>query len=146
MPQVNATRNQSTFNYSQVKPFIFNNRFIETKLVNTSSAAALDVNPFIIVAQHTTAGTVVPAVGGENSNLPLIVGIAKYPGGSIPASGQLNINVCTKGTIDPSFITLPSGVTWDTAVSSGGKTLRNYMESIGFHFEAATEHTYLDNQ
>ena len=63
---------------------------------------------------------------------------------TIEANGTKNINICTKGTIDGTALSLPEGVTLETAV--GNKTLSDVLEGLGFHIDTSTiENTKIEN-
>ncbi len=72
-----------------------------------------------------------------SSNLADVIGITAVDGSVALDGGETSfINICTKGTIDGNFLTLPSGVTLDTVV--GAKILRDIIESLGIHVDTSS--------
>jgi hypothetical protein len=140
--QTNVTRNQSTATYEKKKVFIFDNRYIEGNIYNASEEDPIVFKPFSLVRRNTTNNHFIPAISG--ATLADVIGISTNDSDiTVEAEGTAYINVCTKGTIDSQYLSLPSGVTLDTTV--GNKKLRDVLEAIGFHFEVGVEHTKFDN-
>lgn len=137
--QRNATRNQSTADYSHKCIFLFDNRFREEVLVLSTPVSNEEVD------NQAVEGKLVVRNGTDislatDANLANVIGILKMDESvEIPDTGSVNVNIGTKGTIDETGLVLPDGVTLSTAV--GSITLRDKLESIGFHLEETIEHT-----
>ena len=130
--QRNATRNQSTADYSSKCIFLFDNRFMTIVLV---LAAQTVLKEGMLIAQASD-GTFVPATA---ANLANVVGILKMDGDYTAPIGNITVNIGTKGTIDETGLVLPATVTLATMV--GNKSLRMVLEGLGFHMEPTIEHT-----
>lgn len=140
--QRNATRNQSTADFQIKRAFIFDNRFKEGAFKNTS-AAALTLSPVSLVARNTAiVNGFIPVTA---ANLADVVGIsANETDIVLEVNDVVNINICTKGTIEGIHLALPAGVTLNTTV--GNKSLKDVLEGLGFHIEEnALEMTKFDN-
>lgn len=143
--QRNVTRNQSTADYSVKKIFVFDNRFVPSIVVNPDGedVEAVTVTSGMLVTRVT--GQVDQVQVATAANLANVIGVTKLEGSvDVEPDAQLNIDVCTKGTIDGNQLTLPSGVTLNTTV--GTKVLKDVLESLGLHIDTSSvEHTAFDN-
>lgn len=138
--QRNVTRNQSTADYAVKRLFIFDNRFTEG-IYKNNTLVDITLKTGMLVARGAVAGGLIPITA---DNLANTIGIAAQEGDVLLApNATSNINFCTKGTIMTNHLVLPAGVTLDTMV--GNKSLRDLLESIGFHLEFAVENTKFDN-
>lgn len=142
--QRNATRNQSTADFEHKKIFLFDNRFVEGVFKNTSGAiltlqAGMLVNRSATVANGlipTTVDNVVDNLGICAIETPMVLQINQ----------EININYCSKGTIDGTKLSLPATVTLNTVPADSNKTVRDILEDLGLHVDiSATEHTKFDN-
>lgn len=138
--QTSATRNQSTAQISENRQiFIFDNRFKE-EIFKNGTLTSVALKPGQLVVRNGANVSL-----ATDSNLEDVVGITAYEGEStIETNGTKNINICTKGTIDGTALSLPENVTLETAV--GNKTLSDVLEGLGFHIDTSTiENTKIEN-
>ena len=138
--QTFATRNQSTAQISENRQiFIFDNRFKE-EIFKNGTLASVSLKAGQLVVRNGANVSL-----ATDSNLEDVVGITAYEGEStLEANGTKNINICTKGTIDGTALSLPENVTLETAV--GNKTLSDVLEGLGFHIDTSTiENTKIEN-
>lgn len=141
--QRNATRNQSTADYVAKQIFIFDNRFVEGVFKNTTAGAYSLKHGELVARSTADANGFIPVTV---DNLADMIGVAKIEAGPIvlTAGSTANINIGTKGTIDGNLLSLPATVTLNTVV--GNKTVRDILESIGFHVDTSSiENTKADN-
>ena len=140
--QTVATRNQSTANYERKRIFVFDNRFKEGVYKNVNNETPV-LEPGMLVARDVNV--VDGFIPVNSSNLADVIGISANETLAELTDGQtVNINICTKGTIEGVHLTLPVGVDYNTAV--GNKSLKDVLEGIGFHLEEnALENTKFDN-
>lgn len=132
--QRNATRNQSTADYSGKCIFLFDNRFREEVL---TVAGETTVEEGMLVMR--SADKIVPL--DAVANIANVVGIlkAEQPITAGSTDEDFNVNIATKGTIDETGLVLPNGVTLNTV--QDGITVRDHLERLGFHMEYTVEHT-----
>ena len=135
--QRNATRNQSTADYKNKCIFLFDNRFREENLVLSEPEEGEADN-------EAVEGKLVVRNGADVSlatsdDLENIIGILKSEEPFEVTEDGIGVNICTKGTIDETGLVLPEGVTLSTNVD--GRSLRDYLEQLGFHLENVVEHT-----
>ena len=142
--QRNATRNQSTVDYSSKKIFIWDNHyFIGTFKNVTGAPVTLDAGQVICRASD---GTLAP-LAANLANAGQIVGISAYEGPlAIANNGTTEMNVCSKGTVESLYIELPAGKTLASVDTESGLMIRDILERVGLHLnEGTTEHTDFDN-
>lgn len=143
--QRNATRNQSTADYVSKSGFIFDNRFIDGVYKNTTGSSKELKHMELVARSLTDANGFIPVTA---SNILSAIGIAKIEDGSITLANNATatIFIGTKGTIDGNMLVLPAGVTLNTVPEDATKTVRDYLESIGFHVDTTTvDNTKADN-
>lgn len=140
--QRNQTRNQSTADYQSGRIFIFDNRYQEGVFKN-NTAGTIELSAGQLIVRDTEVeDRFLPAT---SSNLADVIGISAYEGSTdLEPNESKNMNICTKGSIEPTMLVLPDGVTLSTTV--GNKSLKDVLESLGFHIgEGAVEMTEFDN-
>jgi hypothetical protein len=143
--QRDATRNQSTVDYSQVKLFLFNNRY-QTGLFKNNTGAELILKPgTLLLRDKATPTQVIPAIAG--ATLSDVIGIVKADGEIILATaGTLDINFGISGDIDENELVLPATVTLDTVpLTSGTRTVRDILQALGFVLSGSVQNTKYDN-
>lgn len=143
--QRNATRNQSTVDYSREQVFIFGNRYRETVFLN-NSGADLEVNDgLLLIRNAANAAQVVPAVAGDT--LENVIGFLKIGCTTTVLDGEtINANVCISGDVDADLLTLPDTVTLDTVAGpAGSKLLKDTLTGLGFVLQNVTENAKTDN-
>ncbi len=144
--QRNATRNQSTADFTRVTIFIFDNRFergIYTQAASSPPNSGNLQTGMLVARDTTNPGQYIPVTA---SNLADVIGVAEVSGGPVAlgANATLQIAVCNEGGIDGLQLVLPATVTLDTAV--GNKNLSDVLNSLGFHVERnSVENTNFDN-
>lgn len=138
------TRNQGTVQFQTKYFFIFNNEFIDAVFKNNTGAAYNLQGAIPVIRDTTTAGQVIPMT---STTLNAFIGFVASEGILAMASNATaNIRVGTKGTIDPTGIIFPDGVTLDTVMASDIKAFRDYIELAGLHIESnVSENTKFDN-
>lgn len=141
--QVNVTRNQSTLLIDIKHIFLFDNRYDEKVFNNTTAAAEVTLKAGTLMFKlNATDVDVLDAA----ANIANVVGIAAVEGDVVVANAATaNINIATQGTVAEGEIILPGGVTLDTVIPTTQLTLRDRLNELGFHLEAATENTKYDN-
>lgn len=142
--QRNVTRNQSTADYSYNRLFLFNNRYQEGTFKNNTGASYTLKPGTLLLRDTTTPAQVIPAVAGET--LANVIGIVKLDGEVALATGDtLAINFAISGDVDAGLLNLPDGVTLDTVPTNGTKTLRDYLQALGFKLRESVQNTNFDN-
>ncbi|QHJ82250.1 MAG: hypothetical protein [Caudoviricetes sp.] len=138
--QRNATRNQSTVDYSTSKLFIFDNRYKEGTYINSTAGVQTHERGTLMV--RDAQGRLTNATA---ENLADIVGVSAFEGKiEATASQSFIINICTKGTIDGTLLKLPATITLQTVV--GDKLLTDVLEDLGLHVDtSAKQNTKFDN-
>lgn len=139
--QRNATRNQSTVDYTRKNIFLYGDRY-QTAVFNNNTGGDLDLESGYLVVRNTAvAGQVLPATA---ANLADVIGIAKVDGVVTLADvATLPISYCVEGDIDSGLLTLPATVTLDTVV--GNKVLRDILTDLGFKLFDVSENAKTDN-
>lgn len=148
--QRNATRNQSTADYTRKNLFLFGNRYEEV-IFNNNTGTELTALAGILVVRDTANPTkVVPADYDPLAGPPAIntlgdiVGILNINGEVVLANAaETNANICLSGDIDAGLLTLPEGVTLNTVV--GNKILKDILTGLGFVLFNVTENSNFDN-
>lgn len=141
--QVNATRNQSTANYVADHVFLGDNDYDEMALVNVTATAAVTLTSGMLVFK-TAAGTV--DVNPAAANIDSVVGVLRMDGDiEIADAGTMDVNVCLRGRIAEEMIVV-GGITLATLIPTTFKTLRDKLNSLGFHLTNRVENTKQDNQ
>jgi hypothetical protein len=137
--QRNATRNQSTVDYSKNNIFTYGNRYAEAEFLN-DTGADLDASDGILVLR-SAVGQIKPAIAG--ATLADVIGILKLDDVTLVDTDTAKANYCVSGDIDAGLLKLPAGVTLDTMV--GGKALRDLLTDLGFILNNVTENSKFDN-
>lgn len=141
--QSNATRNQSTANYTLKKIAIWNNRFLEGTFTNTTGGSFTLTPGELVVRSKTVVDgfEIATYTDGTTNNLADVIGIAIQEDNIVLANnGTVFINIVVAGGIDSTQLTFPAGVTLNTVV--GNKVLKDVLNSLGMHLdESAVEHT-----
>lgn len=141
--QVNITRNQSTLKVTLEHVFLFNNKYDERTLDNVTAGAQITLKIGNLLFKN--AATTVDVLDAA-ANIDNIVGIlALEDDVDLADTSTLDINMATQGTIAEEKIILPGGVTFDTVIPTTTRTLRDHLNSIGFHLETSSENTKFDN-
>ena len=143
--QRNATRNQSTVDFTRENIFTFGNRYQTATFINDSEAEADFKAGSLVLRDTTTAGQIKPAIAG--ATLVNVIGILAIDGTvTLADDGTItDANYCIKGDIDASLLQLPSGVTLDTVPTGATKNLRDILTDLGFVLNNVTENAKLGN-
>lgn len=140
--QRNATRNQSTVDYTQEILFLNDGRSQEAVFLNNSGGLLTLEQGILVRRDVSTPGQVIPAIAG--TTLADVIGIVRIDGTiDLADTETANINYDTQGTIDSGLLVFPATVTLDTVV--GSKSLKDILTGIGFDPKAVTELTDFDN-
>lgn len=145
--QRNATRNQSTVDYSLENLFLFGNRYQTATFKNNTGAEATFKSGFLVIRETGTPANILPAVAGESgADLSKVIGILKLDSETTLANnGTTPANYCIGGDIDVNLLQLPSGVTLNTVVGTTGKCLKDALTDLGFVLKNVTENSKIDN-
>ena len=119
---IKANNSYSEAQYSDKKIFVFDNRFQNRETTDTAVV-------YGGLVCRKSAGIVEAAT---SDNLEKVIGISAS---NVETSGVLAY--ATKGTVYENNLTFPGGVTLDTMIGETGLTLRDKLESLGFHLEIA---------
>jgi hypothetical protein len=140
--QRNATRNQSTADFSVKRIAIFDNRFLPGVFKNNSGASFTLQAGMLVVRDVAVANGFLPAT---SANLADVLGVAVQEGDVVLAdAGTTAINIVVSGTIDGTQLILPATITLNTTV--GNKALKDVLDSLGLHIDESTvENTKFDN-
>lgn len=144
--QRNATRNQSTADYSHKQIFLFDNRYQDGVLANSGNLSEIPAGSLLKRVASNKLEIVSVADSLDPAVVETIVGVLTED-----VSGQdVQVSFGVKGTVNSGYL-LVKGTTdfqtasIDSALSSGTLTLRDYLERLGFHLESSVEHTKFDN-
>ncbi len=117
-----ANNSYSEAQYSDKKVFVFDNSFQNNETtVNAVVYGGLVARKTPKTVEALMANTMAKVVGISASN--------------VETSGALVY--ATKGTVIENNLILPEGVTLNTPIGDTGLTLRDKLESLGFHLEFA---------
>lgn len=142
--QVNATRNQSIAKYTFDHIFLGNNDFEPASIDNQIAAGTITVRSGTLMFKNSA--TTVDKFSAATQIVD-IVGIARMDEEvSILDDGTLDINIGIRGDIAEELIELPGGITLDTVIPTTNRTLRDHLNSLGFHLYAGVENTKFDNE
>jgi len=142
--QVNITRNQSTLKVTLEHVFLFDNRFDERVLHNTTATAEITIKAGDLLFKN--AATTVDKLTDVDANIDKIVGIAAMESDvAVADTATLNINMGVEGTINENLINLPGTMTFDDVIPTTNLTLRDHLNQLGFHLETSSENTKFDN-
>lgn len=142
--QRNATRNQSTVDYSLENLFLFGNRYQTATFKNNTGAEATFKSGFLVLRDTTAPANIIPAIAG--ATLANVVGILKLDSETTLAdAGTTPANYCISGDIDVNLLQLPKTVTLDTVVGTTGKCLRDFLTDLGFVLKNVVENSKFDN-
>lgn len=145
--QRNATRNQSTVDYSLENLFLFGNRYQTATFKNNTGAEATFKSGFLVIRETGTPANILPAVAGEaGADLAKVIGILKLDSSvTLADDGTTPANYCTGGDIDVNLIQFPATVTLNTVVGTTGKCLRDVLTDLGFVLKNVVENSKIDN-
>lgn len=140
--QRNATRNQSTADFSVKRIAIFDNRFVPGVFKNNSGGSFTLQAGMLVVRDTAVVNGFLPATA---ANLADVIGIAVQEGDVVLANnGTTAINIVVSGTVDGNQLTFPATVTLDTVV--GNKVLKDVLDNLGLHVDqSSVENTKFDN-
>jgi len=139
--QRNATRNQSTVDYTQEIIFLSENDS-RSAVFKNNTGSNLDLEQGIMVLRDVSTGYVIPAVAGDT--LQDIIGIVRYDGVTTLADGETsNIDYAFNGQIDSGLIVFPATVDLNTTV--GNKKLVDVLTEKGFNPRPVTDNSNFDN-
>lgn len=141
--QRNATRNQSTADYTIENIFMYGNRYQEALLNNNTGALAVFTDGFLVLRNTAVPGQIIPAIAGDS--LANVIGVLKTDDLSLAISGIAPVNYCMEGDIDITMLKLPAGVTLDTVVGTTGRCLRDFLTNLGLVLRNVTENSKFDN-
>lgn len=142
--QRNATRNQSTVDYSLENLFLFGNRYQTATFKNNTGAEATFKSGFLVLRDTAAPANIIPAIAG--ATLANVVGILKLDSETTLAdAGTVSANYCISGDIDVNLLQLPATVTLDTVVGTTGKCLRDFLTDLGFVLKNIVENSKIDN-
>ena len=142
--QRNATRNQSTVDYSLENLFLFENRYQTATFKNNTGAGATFKSGFLVLRETGTPANIIPAIAG--ATLANVIGILKLDSETTLAdAGTVSANYCIGGDIDVNLLELPATVTLNTVVGTTGKCLKDFLTDLGFVLKNVVENSKIDN-
>jgi hypothetical protein len=142
--QRNATRNQSTVDYSLENLFLFGNRYQTATFKNNTGAGATFKSGFLVLRETGTPANIIPAIAG--ATLANVIGILKLDSETTLAdAGTVSANYCIAGDIDVNLLELPATVTLNTVVGTTGKCLKDFLTDLGFVLKNVVENSKIDN-
>lgn len=142
--QVNVTNNQSTLKILFEQVFLFNNKYDERTLKNTTASA--EITTKIGSLLYKNAATTVDILTDVDADIDKVVGILALVNDTVMAdNAELLINMATQGEINENAIVLPGGMTFDDVIPTTTITLRDHLNSLGFHLTKSIENTKFDN-
>jgi hypothetical protein len=141
--QRNATRNQSTVDYSIENIFLYGNRYQTATLLNNTGASATFSDGFLVLRNTSTPAQIIPAVSG--ATLANVIGVLKTDSLTLADAGTAPVNYAICGDIDVNLLQLPATVTLNTVVGTTGKCLRDFLTDLGFVLRNVTENSQFDN-
>lgn len=141
--QRNATRNQSTVDYSIENIFMYGNRYQTATLNNNTGGEATFTDGFLVLRNTSTPAQIIPAIAG--ATLANVIGVLKTDQITLADAGTASVNYAIGGDIDISLLQLPATVTLDTVVGTTGKCLRDFLTDLGFVLRNVTENSKFDN-
>ena len=141
--QVNATNNQSALKVELTSIFLFGNQYDKRTLSNTTAGAQITAKAGNLLFKNAAATVDVLSVA---ANISSIVGILAIENDTdVANAGTLSVNMAVSGTIAEEKIILPGGITCDTVIPTTLITLRDHLNSLGFHLETSVDNTKFDN-
>lgn len=142
--QRNATRNQSTVDYSLENLFLFGNRYQTATFKNNTGGEATFKSGFLVLRDTSAPANIIPAIAG--ATLANVIGVLKLDSDTTLAdAGTTPANYCIGGDIDVNLLQLPATVTLDTVVGTTGKCLRDFLTDLGFVLKNVVENSKFDN-
>lgn len=140
--QKNITNNQSQADYTQSNVFIFDNRYDGITFTNATASAEVILKSGHILFK-TAAGVV--DILAAATGIADVVGIARMENDTTLAdAASIDINMGVSGTISEENLEL-NGLTLDTLIPTTTRTLRDQLNSLGFHLSSGVENTKHDN-
>lgn len=142
--QVNNTQNQSMAKYTHNHIFLGNNDYDEKVLTNTAQSAEITLKTGQLIMK---SGASVVDVLDLAANIANVVGILTMGDDvALADDASLDVNIAIRGDIAEEQIILPAAITLDTVIPTTLRTLRDHLNSLGFHLIAGTENTKFDNE
>ncbi len=142
--QVNVTNNQSTLTIQFNQVFLFNNKYDERTLKNTTTSA--EITTKIGSLLYKTAATEVDILTDVDANIASVVGVLALVNDTVMAdNAELLVNMATQGELNEDAIVLPGTMTFDDVIPTTTITLRDHLNSLGFHLTKSIENTKFDN-
>lgn len=140
--QRNATRNQSTADYSKKKLFLFDNRFANGLLTNDSSPATTWTIQTGQLVYRKASGTHLTLNASGN----VLVGVLNIDGTvEVLNNASISVYYGTKGTINGLELVDIAGASLNLT-NANGIALKDSLDNIGIHVDTSTvEHTKFDN-
>lgn len=142
--QRNATRNQSTADYTTATLFIFDNRYM-AGIFKNNTGGSFTLKRGMLIARDTAVPNGFVPVSTVADNLADIIGVCAVEEDVVLANnGTVNVNICIHGTVDGTNLVMPAGVTLNTV--EGTKTVKDIMQAIGLVVDVtACQNTKHDN-
>ena len=145
--QVNATNQQSQADYN-VSKFLLGNNFFD-KNDYTDSGSGSTILEGLLLGKIAATGLLVELDPTAGDGSQYVIGLAWFGGEAsqvVAADATVNIEYVNKGDVAEAKIALPAGVTLDTAITGDTRTVRDYLNAMGFRLKGGLELTEFDNQ
>ena len=139
---VNQTRNQLTTNYDVSKFELGFNAWIDGQVA--ASGADVDLLQGMVMGRVTIGGKLVPLDSTAITGEELPVGIARIDQTILDGDTD-DVRIVNKGRVAESKINFDTADTLDTALGDG-RSVRDWLNDLGFELMLGTDLTNLDNQ
>lgn len=138
----------STTNFDITQIFLGDNFYIDATYTN-SSGSSKTIAPGTLLGRILATNKVLPNLSSATDGSEFPMGIAADNASVVVADGDsVTLNVCIKGMVNKTALTLGSGDTWSTVirtVSTGGKTIEDALiANTGIQLMASTDVTITD--
>jgi hypothetical protein len=144
--QVNETNQQSQANYDVSKFLLGNNFFDKNDYTDSGSGSTLLEG--LLLGKIAATGKLVALAPSASDGSQFPIGMAWFGGAPdlvVGAAATVAVEYVNKGDVAESKIALPAGVTLDTVISGDGRTVKDYLNAMGFRLKGGLELTEFDN-
>jgi len=141
--QVNATENQSQFNYDNSKIFIFGNRYEKVVFTNLTGGT-LSYAAGTVLGRISATGKVTEMKSAATDGSELPIGVLATAITDLATVSDIDVNMCIKGDIAEDKVVFNGSDVVTTAEQ--GRIYRDWLTLVGIILKSGTELTNFDNQ
>jgi len=141
--QVNATENQSQFNYDNSKIFIFGNRYEKVVFINLTGGT-LSYAAGTVLGRISATGKVTEMKSAATDGSELPIGVLATAITDLATVSDIDVNMCIKGDIAEDKVVFNGSDVVTTAEQ--GRIYRDWLTLVGIILKSGTELTNFDNQ